>query len=95
MKNNDLSNPTTNLQEILYTLIFNGRVSLMDFPYLSGFRTRVSELLTDYSLVLESERVKAINKFGNRYSYVVHILNDNQLEQAFEIYQRLKKNQNG
>lgn len=92
---NDLSNPTTNLQEIIYTLIFNGHVSIMDFPYLSGFRTRVSELVNDFGLVLESERVKATNKFGNHYSYVVHKLNDKDLEQAFDIYQKLKHNQNG
>lgn len=36
-----MKKPKTNKAEILYTLIESGEVSIMDFPYLSSFRTRV------------------------------------------------------
>lgn len=49
----NLSNPTTNKAEILYTLITNGSVSIKDFPYLSGFRTRISELVNDLNVYCE------------------------------------------
>ena len=45
--------PTTSTQEVLLTLILQGSVSIFDFPYLSGFRTRVSNLCLNYGLNLE------------------------------------------
>ena len=39
---NDIRKPRTNIQEVLFEMISSGEVSIMDFPYLSGFRTRVS-----------------------------------------------------
>ena len=39
-----MNTPKTTEQEILLHLIENDNVSIFDFPYLSGFRTRISNL---------------------------------------------------
>ena len=83
----DLELPLTNTQEILYTLIKQGHVSIFDFPYLSGFRTRVSELRLEHNLEIESINLNRCNKFGNHYSYKLHRLKDR--EQAIELYKKL------
>ena len=39
---NDLPLPKTNNQEVLLTLILQGTVSIFDYAYMSGFRTRIA-----------------------------------------------------
>ncbi len=86
---NGFPKPNTNTQEILLTLILNGKVSIFDFPYLSGFRTRVSELVLTHKLELEKETDTKQNKFGNTYSYAVHTLPEGQENLAIELYFKL------
>lgn len=86
--------PNTHTQEILLTLIFNGEVSIFDFSYLSGFRTRVSELILTHKLELEKETKTNQNKFGNTYSYAVHTLPENKKEFAIELYNKLHSRNN-
>jgi hypothetical protein len=69
-----LSRPKTNKAEILFTLIEKGCVSIEDFHYLPGFRTRVSELTRIDEIPLKRESKKGINKFGNSYTYIEHQL---------------------
>ena len=66
--------PKTSSQEVLLTLITQGYVSIFDFPYLSGFRTRVSELQTVYHIQLDRVLDKRCNKFGNTYTYAIHCI---------------------
>jgi len=66
--------PKTSEQEVLLTLITQGHVSIFDFSYLSGFRTRVSELQSNYGLTLERVTDTRCNKFGNNYTYAIHKL---------------------
>jgi hypothetical protein len=82
-----LTNPKTNTQEILLTLIQKGKVSIMDYSYMSGFRTRISNIKNDLGLELEQVYKSKKNKFGNTYSYVEHILKDKQ--KAIEIYKKI------
>ena len=79
-----MQQPTTNFQEILFTLIEKGNCSIMDFPYLSGFRTRVSEIKEQ--LNLHKSYVTKINKFGNHYSYAVHTLDAIDKQKAIGLY---------
>lgn len=81
--------PKTNFQEILLTLIKEGKVSLFDFPYLVSFRTRVSELQLKHGLFLERVRENNTNKFGNVYSYVVYALPKDSYTQAVELYHKI------
>lgn len=83
-------NPTTHKEEILLHMIENGSVSIMDFPYMSGFRTRISELVNEDKLTIDTEAKTGRNKFGNRYTYIVHRLNDR--SKAIEVYNNLKSN---
>lgn len=82
----NLSNPTTNKAEILYTLIEKGSVSIKDFPYLSGFRTRVSELVNDDDIKMIHISTTGVNKFGNSYTYKEHILPERYRDLAIEKY---------
>lgn len=81
--------PKTNTQEILLQLILYGQVSIFDFSYLSGFRTRVSELILTHELELEKEIKTGQNKFGNSYWYALHTLPEEQKEFAIELYSKL------
>ena len=86
-----LSTPKTNKAEILYTLIQKGTVSIMDFPYLSSFRTRISDLKLKDDLPLLRELKTIVNKFGNTYSYTIHILNPFHKRQAIKLYNEINK----
>lgn len=66
--------PTTSQEEVLLTLILQGHVSIFDFPYLSGFRTRVSNLVVIYGLKLNRVLDSRTNKYGNSYKYAIHRL---------------------
>lgn len=67
-----IAKPRTNIQEVLFEMISSGEVSIMDFPYLSGFRTRVSELHRKYGIKIKTISREGVNKFGNKYKYAVH-----------------------
>lgn len=84
--------PTTNIEEVLLTLITQGHVSIFDFPVLSGFRTRISELCRKYSIKLETQMIERNNKFGNRYKYGLHRLPEEEKEKAIALYKKLNKN---
>jgi len=79
----------TNEQEVLLTLILQGHVSIFDFPYLSGYRTRVSQLQSNHKLVLERTTDRRCNKFGNTYTYAIYKLPISEKEKAIELYHKL------
>jgi len=81
--------PRTSEQEVLLTLITQGHVSIFDFSYLSGFRTRVSQLQTVHGLFLERTLDKRFNKFGNQYQYAIHKLPESEKEKAIALYNKL------
>lgn len=83
--------PTTSTQEVLLTLILQGSVSIFDFPYLSGFRTRVSNLCLNYGLNLERITSTKHNKFGNSYTYAIHKLPEKEKQNAVDLYKKLIK----
>jgi hypothetical protein len=78
--------PTTNIQEVLYTLIIQGHVSILDYPYLSGFRTRVSEIVRKHGIHLNKKHDTRCNKFGNEYTYTIHFLPKQLKQKAIETY---------
>jgi hypothetical protein len=83
--------PKTNLQEVLLTLILQGNVSLFDYSYMAGFRTRVSNLVLDYGLNLETTKAQRCNKFGNSYTYHIHKLPTEEKDKAIAIYNKMVK----
>ena len=83
-----LPKPKTNTQEILLTLIEKRKVSIMDYPYLSGFRTRISEL--SKILKFKNENVTKLNKHGNKFTYVVHKLELNEIGKCIKLYKQLQ-----
>lgn len=86
--------PETNTQEILLHLILEGSVSIFNFSYLSGFRTRVSELVLSHNLHIDKEVKPGTNKFGNNYNYVLHKLPESEKEKAINLYHKLKAREN-
>lgn len=81
--------PRTNEQEVLLTLILQGHASLFDFPYLAGFRTRISELQSRHGLVLDRVTDTRCNKFGNPFTYAIHRLSSSEKDKAVELYNKL------
>jgi len=84
--------PTCNIQEVLLTLILQGYVSLFDFPAMAGFRTRVSNLVLQHNLKLETTKDQRCNKFGNTYTYHIHKLPQEKKQFAIDLYYKLQKN---
>jgi len=84
--------PTTNTEEILLTLILQGRVSIFSFPYLGSFRTRISELNNVYGLKLQRIMETRNNKFSNPFTFANHILPPEEKENAILLYKKLNKN---
>lgn len=84
-----IKQPENNTQEVLLTLIHFGKVSLFDFPYLAGFRTRISELKNKLGLQLETVTKTNKNRWGNTYTYHEHILPDGERNKAINIYNQI------
>ena len=85
-----MNKPKTQLQEVLFELINEGKCSIRQFFFMCGFRTRISELNLKHGLSLDSsEREKEINTHGNTYSYPIHKLPKSQRKSAIEIYKQL------
>ncbi len=84
-----LPNPRTSIQEVLFTLILQGNVSIFDFPWMSGFRTRVSNLKKNYDLDIITEKLTKKNKHGNIYTYCNHILPKTEIENAKNLYLKI------
>jgi hypothetical protein len=90
MKNpHNLPYPKTNIQEILFELINEGKTSIFSFPYLSGFRTRVSEIQRDHGIKLDRIMETRCNKFSNPYTFANHILPLSEKDKAVELYNKL------
>lgn len=81
--------PKSNTEEVLLTLITQGYTSFFDFQYMQGFRTRVSNLVLNYGLNLETTKHQKQNKFGNTYHYALHRLPETEREKAIELYNKL------
>lgn len=81
-----LARPKNNKAEILFTLLEKGSVSIEDFPYLSGFRTRVSELVRIDEIPLSHKSKVGKNKFGKSFTYREHHLPDIFREHALHKY---------
>lgn len=86
-----INQPNNVRAKVLYKLIKQGNVSIIDFPYLSGFRTRVSELLLRFEIQLTNINKKGTNEFGRTFVYVEHHLDFNQVEKAIEVYNTINK----
>ena len=83
--------PKTTEQEILLHLIENVKVSIFDFPYLSGFRTRISNL-TKKVVKIESKLIKSLNKHCNSYLFALHsIIDKNTAVSTYETLTRLNR----
>lgn len=84
-----ISRPRTNKAEVLYALIKDGTVSIMDFPYMSGFRTRVSEI--KIQLPLNRKLITKINGHGNSYNYAIHRLSEFNFTKGINLYHKINK----
>jgi hypothetical protein len=95
MKNQNLFGnyplPRTNIQEILLSLLLQGHVTCLEFSWMEGFRTRISELKRKYDLDLLTIKNTRHNKYGNVYTYKIHKLKPSQKEQAEKIYFEMQK----
>lgn len=88
-----LQEPIDNIEEVINTLLVQGNVSIKDFPYLSGFRTRISELrvlLSEKGAELISTPTKGENKFKRTYTYNVHHIQPKDFITLLKLYKNEK-----
>lgn len=83
--------PQSNVQEILLTLIIQGHVSMLDYPYLSGYRARISEITGKHGIILNTKKKTRKNKFKNPYTYSIHHLPLHEKDNAIKLYNSLNK----
>lgn len=87
----EFSKPKSNLAEVLLTLIQDGNVSIKDYGWMCGFRTRCSDLNLKYGLKLDTKPMTDTNKHGREFRYNIHILPESQIEYAIELYNKINK----
>lgn len=80
-----LNKPDTSIQEVLFELITNGNASIVQFFWMPGFRSRISELRLRYNISLTDIEKKGKNRFGREYSYTVHILPNELIDKAKKV----------
>lgn len=88
----DIPRPTSSITEVLYCMLQKGVVSIKELPYLSGFRTRVSELANEHNLSIKTERKLDKNKYGKTYYYHEHSIQKIGINHALETYNKLIEN---
>lgn len=86
-----LSNPVNTTAEVLSELIKKGSVSIIEFSWMEGFRTRVSELCLKHSIPLSKTNETGTNKHGNTFHYKRHSLPVTELELAVSVYEKINK----
>jgi hypothetical protein len=87
--NSNLPKPKSSIGDVLFTLLENGSVSLEDYPWLQGLRTRVSELNRKHGIFLETETVKGKNRHGHTMVYNRHILPVSERDKALKLYYKI------
>lgn len=81
--------PRSYRAEILRHLILNGEVSLLNFPYLSSLRTRMSEFSLEDKLLIEKGTIERTSKFGNPFTITVYSLAEESRDSAIELYNKI------
>lgn len=86
-----LATPKNVRAKVLFKLIKQGKVSIEDFPYLSGFRTRVSEISLRYEIQMTAINKNGKNEFGRTFTYVEHHLDVSEVDKAIQVYNTINK----
>lgn len=84
-----LSKPKTDLTDVLHHLITQGETSIEQFYWMSGFRTRISDIRLKLGLILVSNVKKSVNRNNRKMWYNVHTLKDK--KKAIKIYNQINK----
>ena len=86
----NLPEPESSLQDVLFKLIKSGVASIKDFPHLSGFRSRISNLKVDYGLNLEIKQGFGTNRHGRKIIFAIHLLPDSEYFNAVKLYHKIR-----
>lgn len=89
-----LSEPLNWKAKVLYTLIKKGNTDLKDFPFLAGFRTRISEFRLQHNVKLISVDIPDLGFFGRRSDYKRHYLPPEEVNNAIQVYNLINKAKN-
>lgn len=87
----ELSTPVNYRARVLYALITKGNTSLKDFPFLAGFRTRISELKRKHNVQLIPKVVTDVDRYGSHYYYINHFLPPEEQINAIQVYNEINK----
>lgn len=84
--------PKNTQAEVLFVLIEKGSVSMKEFSWMEGFRTRVSELNKKHLIPLLKTTEKVENKHGHTICYKRHSLPLDKVDFALSVYEKINKN---
>jgi hypothetical protein len=83
-----LSLPKNQKAFILHTLINKKFISEQDVP-MNGFRARVSELINDHGVDIQSEMVAFKNTFGHSSKYKKRFIPKKGIDKAIKVYNKI------
>ena len=83
-----LSAPKNNQTLILHMLLKKKFVSERD-TVMNGFRARVSELINDHGVDIQSEIVKFKNTFGHSSKYKKRFIPKKGIDKAIKVYNKI------
>ncbi len=84
-----MTQPTSNITEVLYKLIVFGKVIGTDFSFVD-YRKRLSELKLNHNIEFDSIPTKFANKYG-KYSICSAYVLKSSKDYAIDVYNRLNK----
>jgi hypothetical protein len=83
-----LSPPKNQKAFILHTLINKKHISEQDIP-MNGFRARISELINDHGVDIQSEMVSFKNTFGHSGKYKRRFISKKEVDKAIKVYNKI------
>lgn len=86
-----LDKPLNTTCEVLHELLTKRQISMLDFHWMPGYRTRISDLQLKHNLPLIRDLKEGVNKFKNNYHYAVYRLNPFHKRSALKLYKKLNK----
>lgn len=83
-----LSLPKNQKAFILHTLINKMSISEQDIP-MNGFRARISELINEHGVDIQSEKIGFKNSFGHSSKYKRRFITKKGIDKAIKVYNKI------
>jgi len=89
-----LSPPKNQMAYILHTLLNKKTLSEQELS-INGFRSRISDLITDYSVQIDFKIKTFTNRFGRKCFYRERFIKKENRQSAIEVYEKINSKKGG